>query len=135
MHRRKYRALANAPVLDWGWHLEDFKCECLRSAAEAFQWNIIRIANFAKIPAWIALEAKREQLWLDDAIIQAGGKIEPDLTRFASQDVNPEAVALVNQRIREWREIPAEEPARSQIFDLCLGATAKGKDRQSKIGT
>jgi hypothetical protein len=108
VHRRKYRALANAPVLDWGWHVGNFKSECLRPTAEAFQTNIIRIANFAKMPAWIALEAKREQLWLDDAIIQTGGKIEPDLTRFASQDVNPKAVALVNQRITEWRDIPIE---------------------------
>jgi hypothetical protein len=60
------------------------------------------------MPAWIALEAKREQLWLDHATIETGEKIEPDLTKFASQDVSPEAVALVNQRIKEWREIPVE---------------------------
>jgi hypothetical protein len=108
VHRRKYRALANAPVLDWGWHKGDFKSECLRPTAEALQRNIIRTANFAKMPAWIALEAKREQLWFDHATIETGGKIEPDLTRFASQDVNPEVVALVNQRIREWRKISVE---------------------------
>lgn len=108
MHRRKYRALAKAPVHDWGRHLNDFSSECLRPAAEAFQRNIIRTANFALMPAWIVLEATREQLWLDHATIKTGGTIEADLARLTSQDVNAEAQAIVNQLILAWRKTPTE---------------------------
>ena len=106
MHRRKFRALANAPVHDWGLHKKDFSSECLRPVAEAFQSNVIRTATFAKMPAWIALEVTREQLWLDYATVKTGGAIEPDLAKFISQDVNEKAVALANQLIVEWRKTP-----------------------------
>jgi hypothetical protein len=106
VRRRKYRVLAKAPVYDWGRHLKDFKSGCLRHVAEAFQSNIIRTSNFALMPAWIALEVTREQLWLDHATVKTGGKIEPDLAKFISQHPDPEALALVNQLIMRWRKTP-----------------------------
>lgn len=60
------------------------------------------------MPAWIALEVTREQLWLDHATVKTGGTIEPDLAKFISQDVKPEAVALVNQLIMGWRKTPTK---------------------------
>src|SRR5256885_118 len=59
----KFRALAKAPLPEWGWELKDFQSECLRKAADTFTWNLLRTTNFVLMPAYIALEATKEQMW------------------------------------------------------------------------
>ena len=91
----KYRALAQAPIPDWGWDLKDFKSECLREVSETFLWNLLRTSTFALMPAWIALEATRDQFWRENV---------------ASPDDSDEVWdAKMNAAAENWRNMPNEE--------------------------
>jgi hypothetical protein len=100
----KYRTLAQGELPDWGWHLNDFRSVALRKLAERFLWNSIRTSTLVLMPAWIALEATREQLWFDHATIKSGGTIDPDLTAVASKDFEEPVEAEFNRLVREFRK-------------------------------
>jgi hypothetical protein len=80
---------------DWGWHLKDFKSECLKSVSETFMWNLLRTSNFALLPAWIALEATREQFWRDHA--------------QSADDSAEEEARKMDEFVRSWRSMPKEK--------------------------
>jgi len=105
----KYRDLATAELRDWGWHLKDFRSESLRPIAERFLFNNIRSTTFATMPAWIAFEALREQLWFDHATVKCGGTLDPDLTQYHSSKITPEIEAEFNRLVFEHREIDKEK--------------------------
>jgi hypothetical protein len=109
MHDYKYRALAKAPLPAWGWELNDFRTKCLRPIAEAFQWNLIRSSTFALLPSWIALEALREQLWLDYAATKSGHSINPDLFEFRLQASSQVAADEFNRLVETYRKLPDEQ--------------------------
>ncbi len=108
MREYNYRALAEAPVPNWGWELKDFRSQALRPVAERFLFNNIRISTFALMPAWIALEAAREQLWFDHASIKAGVALDPDLSNYDSPKITPELRDEFNRLVFEHRGIDKE---------------------------
>jgi len=80
---QKYKALALGKIPNWGWHLKNIKSKCLSDVVETFNWNLVRTSTFALLPAWIALEAIREQLWIDHLTVKTGDTITPDLVQYA----------------------------------------------------
>jgi hypothetical protein len=80
---QNYKALALGKIPNWGWHLKNIKSKCLSDVVETFNWNLVRTSTFALLPAWIALEAIREQLWIDHLTVKDGGTITPDLAKYA----------------------------------------------------
>src|SRR5436305_12142489 len=81
---RDYRALALGKIPDWGWDLKDFKSPCLYQVADTFNYHLVRTSTFALMPAWIALESIREQLWLDYLAVKDGRQLNPDLMAYVS---------------------------------------------------
>jgi hypothetical protein len=110
MRDYKYKAFASrrGEIPDWGWHLKDFRSESLRQLTETFNGNLIRTSTFALIPAWIALEATREQLWLDHATVVTGGKIDPDLSTLAKRECPEEFAKVFDGLVAEYRMLPRE---------------------------
>ena len=105
----KYRALATAPLLDWGWKLKDFRSEALRPIAERFWFSNLSGSTFARLPAWIALEATREQLWFDYATVKSGETIDPDLVKYHSAKITPEIEAEFNRLVVAHRQIEKDK--------------------------
>jgi len=117
MRHHKYRSLATGSILEWGWDKKDFSSESLRPGAERFLFSNIRGSTFALMPAWIALEATREQLWFDHATIKAGESIDPDLSKYNSAKITPEMEAEFNRLVAEHRRINKDE-ARQLLRDI-----------------
>jgi len=132
----KYRDLATAELRDWGWELKDFRSEFLRPIAERFLFSNIRSTTFAIMPAWIAFEASREQLWFDHATIKCGETIDPDLTKYHSAKITPEIEAEFNRLVFEHREIDKEkwrELLREIGITYIEGQLARSKATASSI--
>jgi hypothetical protein len=89
--------------------MKDFRSEDLRPLAERFWFNNLRTATFALMPAWIALEATREQLWFDHAKTKAGETLDPDLIKLASQEISAPVAAEFDRLVKEYREISKEK--------------------------
>src|ERR1700736_6064101 len=70
--------------------------------------NSIRTSTFALMPAWIALEATREQLWFDHATVKGGGTIDPDLIAHASKGYDEKTAAEFDRLVKDYRKIPKE---------------------------
>jgi len=104
-----YKALALGKIPNWGWELKDFKSICLVEVADAFNWNLIRTSTFALMPAWIALEAIREQLWFDHATVKAGRKIDPRLSEYAGIVFSEEMADEYDGLVKEHRSISDKE--------------------------
>jgi hypothetical protein len=117
MRDHKYRDLATGSVLEWGWDKKDFRSESLRLVAERFLYSNIRGSTFALMPAWIALQATREQLWFDHATIKAGETIDPNLSNYHSAKITPEMEAEFNRLVAEYRQIDKDK-ARRSLHDI-----------------
>jgi hypothetical protein len=89
--------------------MQDFRSESLRPVAERFLFSNIRGSTFALMPAWIALEATREQLWFDHATIKAGETIDPDLSNYHSAKITPEMQAEFDRLVAEHRQIDTDK--------------------------
>lgn len=120
MQEYKYRDLFKSKVPDWGWELKDFRSECLRPVADGFLWNLVRTSTFALFPAWIALEAIREQLWLDHSIIASGREISPDLSRWGEDEYSPEIEREYDRLVNIYRKLPKEQ-IRRFLADIGVG--------------
>jgi hypothetical protein len=103
----KYRALVPAPLPDWGFELSDFRSECLRPVADAFRWNLIRTSTFSLLPALIALDATREQLWLDHSAIKSGNTINPNLVEYRNTEISEQEASEFARLAMEYRSLPA----------------------------
>ena len=111
---RQYKALALGKIPDWGWHLKDFKSKCLRGVAETFNWHLMRTSAFARLPAWVALEAVREQLWIDHATIKNGGSITSDLAEYVKAPL-PKSVEVEFARLAKAYRSTDEEMAKALL--------------------
>lgn len=96
--------------------MKDFRTDYLRPIAEAFQWNLLRLSTYTTFPAWIALEALREQLWLDHANVNAGIPLNPDLFKFRSEGAAPKAAEEFNRLVEEYRHMSG-----IKLMDLLYG--------------
>lgn len=111
-----YKALALGKIPNWGWHFKDFKSECLRGIAETFNWNLVRTSTFALLPAWIALEAIREQLWIDYATVKDGGSLTPDLAKYAITPLPPSVEAEFARLAKAYRS--SEEEVTKALLEV-----------------
>ena len=102
----KYKELALGKIPDWGWELKDFQSVCLVDVADTFNWNLVRTSTFALMPAWIAFEAIREQLWVDHATVKSGRSINPKLSEFTDTTFSPEAEEEFRRLVMEYRALP-----------------------------
>jgi hypothetical protein len=100
---RNYRALALGKIPNWGWHLNDIKSKCLSEVVETFNWHLVRTSTFALLPAWIAHEAIREQLWIDHATVKDGGSLTPDLIKYAITPLPPNVEAEFTRLAKAYR--------------------------------
>lgn len=109
-YQYKYRALIEAPLPDWGYHLKDFRTEYLEPIAKAFMWNLVRSTAFAQFPAWMSLEALREQLWSDHAHVLAGNVLNPNLSELKfGETSSPIAAAEYNRLVKLYRDISPQD--------------------------
>jgi hypothetical protein len=103
-----YKALALGKIPNWGWHLKDFKSECLSEVADTFTWNLMRTSTFALLPAWIAYEAVREQLWIDHATVKNGDSITSDLAEYAKTPLSENVEAEFARLAKAYRSTDEE---------------------------
>src|SRR5260370_37469496 len=61
------------------------------------------------MPAWIALEATREQLWFDHATVKADEALDPDLSKYHCAKVTPEIAAEFDRLVAEHRRIDKDK--------------------------
>jgi hypothetical protein len=94
--------------------------DSLKPIMEAYRWSMQRTSNIFHLPAWIALEATREQLWLDHATVMAGGTINPDLKKHSSDTESPEIVTEFNRLVQKHRE-GSHEIHREFFYNIGIG--------------
>lgn len=110
---RDYRALATAPIPSWGWSMKDFKSECLIPVSDIFTYHMVRTSTFTLMPAYVALEAIRHQLWIDYVSVREGRELNPDLMTYATGfDPSDEMVAEYNQLAMEYRRMAVADSRR-----------------------
>lgn len=101
--------------------MKSFRSACLKDVAESFNWNLVRTSTFALMPAWIALEAVREQLWLDYAASKHRIPINPELTEYATDVLSDKKQAAVaedfSDLVESYRMLP-EETMKRLIKDI-----------------
>lgn len=112
-----YKQLALGYIPDWGSKLKDFRSECLVEVAEGFNWNLVRTSTFALMPAWIALEVAREQLWIDYSTVKDGRALNPDLAAYASDPLSENVQVEFARLAKIHRELP-EESAKRLLHDI-----------------
>ena len=112
-----YKSLALGYIPDWGWKLKDFQSKCLMEVAESFNWNLVRTSTFALMPAWIALEVVREQLWIDYASVKDGCSLNPDLAAYASEPLSQNIQAEYARLVEGYKALP-DEPAKRLLEDI-----------------
>lgn len=112
----KYREAATAPIPHWGWKMTNFvESESLKPILEAFRWSMTRTSNFLHLPAWIALEATREQIFQDHSRVKCGGTINPDLRQHSSTIETPEMGEEFGRLARDFRNL--SEDTIVDLFD------------------
>lgn len=100
--------------------MKNFKSESLQPCFDTFRWNMIRTSNFLFLPAWIAFEAAREQLWIDYARVKHGGTINPDLAAYTSTEESEAMAAEFEKLARAFRNTPAED-MQKLLDDIGIG--------------
>lgn len=109
MHDLKYREAATAKIPHWGWQMTNFvQSESLKPLVEAFEWSMVRTSNSLHLPAWIAFEATREQLWVDHSRIKCGAQLNPNLQEYAETEESPEMSAEYKRLVVEFRKLPQD---------------------------
>jgi len=74
--------------------------------ADAFRWNLIRTSTFSLLPALIALDATREQLWLDHSAIKGGKTINPNLVEYGNTEISEQEASEFARLAMEYRSTP-----------------------------
>ena len=105
---KNYKALALGEIPNWGWHLKDIKSECLSEVTVVFNWNLVRTSTFALLPALIAHEAIREQLWIDYATVKDGGSLTSDLAKYAITPMTKSMDAEFARLVKAYRSTDEE---------------------------
>jgi hypothetical protein len=116
MHDYKYRAIAWTPLRDRRWDLKAFRSECLRPIALAFLTNLTRTSRFALMPALLALQARRSQLWTDYIDQKLGRPINPESKEY-SGSLSKEEAELASPLIERCMSLSDSE-VRELIEDI-----------------
>jgi hypothetical protein len=81
------------------------RSDCLKECAAAFSINLKRMTSFAGMPAQIAFMVRRDQIFYDNAVFKATGKVEIKLSDL----LNPPPHGLqeeVDRQMEEFRNMP-----------------------------